>query len=78
MGCPRLHPWEGDVRRARHAPRASLTAPVPGCRRLVAEEGETAERGGRGALTHLFHLFTVTHTTSRRKGPLLPLGFCAH
>lgn len=45
---------------------------------FVAEEGETAERGGRGALTHLFHLFTVTHTTSLRKGPLLPLGFCAH
>lgn len=43
-----------DVRRARHAPRASLTAPVPGCRRLVAEEGETAERRRRGADASFF------------------------
>lgn len=60
------------MRRARHAPRASLTAPVPGCRRLVAEEGDGRERPTRGADASFSSLHCDAHHFASERSPPPP------
>lgn len=74
MGVLVSHPWEGDVRRARHAARASLTsphltAPVPGCAAdLLRRRGETAETR-RGADASCSSLHCDAHQLASERSP---------